>query len=351
MFETKIAELRKSKGISQEQLAELLNTSRQAVSKWERGESYPDIDRLKDLAVFFGVSIDYLLGYDVEAASVKNFMERTKECLRKRKPEIGLDEVKLVVSRNPNSFALGFNAVEYLFYYCSITKDLSALDLALSYCERAVALYQPGNAEGVSINDIKRAIVIAYVLKGDYALAAKYIKENNVTGVEDLLADCEFELGHYEESSSIVSGAFLSAISKIVNGNRTQIRVLLKTNKIAEAYDLANWCIDFIKSIGKREDLFLDVIYFFIFAKAICEKHWKKDTSESIAFLKENYAKVAVSEDDSEGIKFYYDKRVFFIGSMKDVKELLREEALAFLAGTEIYEAGLAVYHELFGGE
>ena len=173
MFETKIAELRKSKGISQEQLAELLNTSRQAVSKWERGESYPDIDRLKDLAVFFGVSIDYLLGYDVEAASVKNFMERTKECLRKRKPEIGLDEVKLIVSRNPNNFALGFNAVEYLFYYCSITKDLSALDLALSYCERAVALYQPGNAEGVSINDIKRAIAIAYVLKGEYALAAK----------------------------------------------------------------------------------------------------------------------------------------------------------------------------------
>ena len=47
MNETKIGQLRKAKGISQEQLAEILNTTRQAVSKWERGDCYPDIDRLK----------------------------------------------------------------------------------------------------------------------------------------------------------------------------------------------------------------------------------------------------------------------------------------------------------------
>ena len=351
MFETKIAELRKEKGISQEQLAELLYTSRQAVSKWERGESYPDIERLKDLAIFFGVSIDYLLGYDVESVSVKNFMERTEECRRQKKPDISLDEVQLIVSRNPNDFALGVNAVKYLFYYCSVTKDLSALDLVLDYCERAASLYQPGNAADVTLNDIKRAIVIAYDLKGEYELAAKYIKENNVSGVETLLAECEFELGHFEASSSIASNAFLDAISTIVNGSLTQIRVLLKTNKFTEAYDLANWCINFIQSIGKREGLFLDVVYLFTFTKAICERHWKKDGSESLAFLKENIAKVAESEEDSEGIKFYYDKPVFFIGLMEDAKGMLRKETYELLAGTDIYEDALAVYRDVFGEE
>ena len=77
MLGERIANLRKSKGISQDELGEILSTSRQAISKWERGESDPDIGRLKDLAVYFNVSIDYLLGYDVESTSANKFIERS----------------------------------------------------------------------------------------------------------------------------------------------------------------------------------------------------------------------------------------------------------------------------------
>lgn len=56
MLNYKIFELRKEKNISQEELAKILNTSRQAVSKWERGESYPDIDKLKDFAIFLCIN-------------------------------------------------------------------------------------------------------------------------------------------------------------------------------------------------------------------------------------------------------------------------------------------------------
>ena len=58
---TRIAEIRKNNNKSQEELAEILNTSRQAISKWERGETYPDIDRLKMLASYFNVSIDFCI--------------------------------------------------------------------------------------------------------------------------------------------------------------------------------------------------------------------------------------------------------------------------------------------------
>lgn len=53
--------LRKSRGLSQEQLAEQAGVSRQAVSKWELGESQPDLDKVLALSEFFGVSTDYLL--------------------------------------------------------------------------------------------------------------------------------------------------------------------------------------------------------------------------------------------------------------------------------------------------
>lgn len=59
---TKLAELRKRNGYSQEALAEKMGVSRQAVSKWERGESTPDTDTLIELARLYSVSLDTLVG-------------------------------------------------------------------------------------------------------------------------------------------------------------------------------------------------------------------------------------------------------------------------------------------------
>lgn len=57
----KIQQLRRGLGISQEQLAETLEISRQSVSKWERGEAVPDIEKVVALSRFFGVTTDQLL--------------------------------------------------------------------------------------------------------------------------------------------------------------------------------------------------------------------------------------------------------------------------------------------------
>ena len=60
-IEERIQELRKSKGLSQEQLAEVVGVSRQAISKWESGQSMPEIEKLMALSDLFGVSIDFIL--------------------------------------------------------------------------------------------------------------------------------------------------------------------------------------------------------------------------------------------------------------------------------------------------
>lgn len=60
-FNEKLQELRKSKGLTQEELAKELYVSRAAVSKWESGRGYPSIDSLRDISSFFSVSIDDLL--------------------------------------------------------------------------------------------------------------------------------------------------------------------------------------------------------------------------------------------------------------------------------------------------
>ena len=63
----KILSLRKSEGISQEELAEKLNVSRQAVSRWEVGTAQPDASNILQLSKLFNVTADYLLNDDYES--------------------------------------------------------------------------------------------------------------------------------------------------------------------------------------------------------------------------------------------------------------------------------------------
>ena len=60
-FHEKLQELRKGRGLTQEELAEALYVSRTAISKWESGRGYPSIDSLKEISHYFSVTIDDLL--------------------------------------------------------------------------------------------------------------------------------------------------------------------------------------------------------------------------------------------------------------------------------------------------
>ena len=60
-FHEKLQELRKNRGLTQEELADVLDVSRAAISKWESGRGYPSIDSLKEISKYFSVSIDDLL--------------------------------------------------------------------------------------------------------------------------------------------------------------------------------------------------------------------------------------------------------------------------------------------------
>ena len=71
-FHEKLLELRKSKGMTQEELAEALFVSRTAISKWESGRGYPSIDSLKEISRFFSVTIDELICSQEMIAAAEN---------------------------------------------------------------------------------------------------------------------------------------------------------------------------------------------------------------------------------------------------------------------------------------
>lgn len=77
-FHERLQELRKQKGLTQEELAQALFVSRTAVSKWESGRGYPNIDSLKAISAFFSVTIDELLS-SKEALTLAEEDHRQKE--------------------------------------------------------------------------------------------------------------------------------------------------------------------------------------------------------------------------------------------------------------------------------
>ena len=84
MLGEKILKLRKEKGMSQEELASQITVSRQAISKWELGESVPDTENIIQLCKIFSISADYLLNDDIEAELDIPVVRENNEKLRKR---------------------------------------------------------------------------------------------------------------------------------------------------------------------------------------------------------------------------------------------------------------------------
>ena len=74
-FSEKLLTLRKAKDLTQEQLAEKLDVSRQSVSKWESGQATPDLEKIVEISAIFDVTTDYLLkSSEIDDLSVKTEM-------------------------------------------------------------------------------------------------------------------------------------------------------------------------------------------------------------------------------------------------------------------------------------
>jgi transcriptional regulator with XRE-family HTH domain len=125
-FKDKLLVLRKQKGISQERLAEKIGISRQAVAKWETGQSYPDMDKLIILSDLFRISIDKLVkDYDGENCSYEyikqqNYLnEKVIDFLCRAKKATYAGKGAEATSSRPNSHDLHYveNNLKYIDTY------------------------------------------------------------------------------------------------------------------------------------------------------------------------------------------------------------------------------------------
>jgi transcriptional regulator with XRE-family HTH domain len=113
----KIKELRKAQDVTQEKLADYLNISYQAVSKWENGLALPDLSLIPALSNFFGVTSDYLLGIkaDENEEKINEYFEKAMNCSHTGDMEKGIEIIREALKTYPNNSKLLSVLIGFLF--------------------------------------------------------------------------------------------------------------------------------------------------------------------------------------------------------------------------------------------
>lgn len=115
-FSENLKKFRLNRNLTQEKLADFLNVSFQTISKWERGETYPDITILPSIARFFSVSVDALLG--VEKAENEEELERLLDEYDNLTDEKLISEqIKVLKEKYPTDFRVQLRWMGYLSFY------------------------------------------------------------------------------------------------------------------------------------------------------------------------------------------------------------------------------------------
>ncbi len=103
-----IKKYRKQRKITQEQLAEVLGVSDQAVSRWENGTTYPDIELLPTIALYFRVTLDELMGMEAikDESDIEDILKQRKEFKTRGEVVKSYEMLREAVKRYPNNFEL-----------------------------------------------------------------------------------------------------------------------------------------------------------------------------------------------------------------------------------------------------
>ena len=202
-----IIRFRKKRGLTQEQLANLLNVSVSAVSKWELGNNRPDLELLPCLAEIFQISIDSLLGYEKSYKSVDKTIDRINMLLEKEQYRTAIEEAMAVLQRYPNDARVNEIIADSYYSICFSANEPNRkkadIEKAIYYYERSIELFDETQASECTKEVLYCNIATLYALNemAMYEKAVQILEKYNGNGkYNNMIANYLFAAGKRKEA-------------------------------------------------------------------------------------------------------------------------------------------------------
>lgn len=247
-----IARIRRERKLTQEDIASFLGVTKASVSKWETGQSYPDIELLPRIATFFGISIDELMGYEPQMS--RQELRDTCKLLRKAFAEESFDEVH----EKCRELVRGYHSCWPLLIQVAALyvnhMDLADPDGRRSLVEETVLLCQRvrhGSDSSVYIRQAEALEALLLLSGGNAREAAELLAGTDAPdmGADIILARAHGALGQADRADEILQAMTYQAL--VLNLSRLAELAMLhagdprklgmlhdRTLKLIDAFDL-----------------------------------------------------------------------------------------------------------------
>lgn len=307
-----IRKYRRQRGITQENLAEILGVTVGAVSKWENGSSVPDILLIMELADFFEISTDVLLGFDSGSRSIAEYCDSIDKYKRERDFDSAAKTADKALARFPNAFRVAHCSANAYMVKGIESGNEKDLNKALSLFSRSLELLEQNVETDIDSVSICNDMAEIYLILGETDKAIEELKAHNIGGCNN--SKIAYILATYkrvgDSALPMLSESLLNCIVELNSISTGFLNVYCDSKKYSEALDMLDWyigLIDGLKGIGP--DTALDkvsIVYRTEKSGIYLELGRTEDAKNELAEVKrraDRYNKCHI--DGFESLKFY----------------------------------------------
>ena len=250
-----IKNFRKDRKLTQEQLAEVMNVTTGAVHKWESGASVPDLSIIMELADFFDVSVDVLLGFKMK--------DNRQEATISRLCEYGmtmdvqaLQEAEKALKKYPNSYDVVMACADTYLSYGTGSNNREKVRRALELLEQALILLPQNKDPKASALTIYGKMANAYLILDEYEKSVEFLKEHNECGIfSDMIGvELAFFMKRYDEAGPFLTESLLNSIGILMNTISGLYAVLCAKKDYDGAVDIVEWGQEILNKLWQTND-------------------------------------------------------------------------------------------------
>lgn len=257
-MKTKLAEnirsYRKQRGLTQEQLAEALGVTVGAVHKWEAKLSTPELNLITEMADFFDISVDALLGYQMKDNSLKAVTDRLECAIRSENPA-GITEAEKALKRFPHFFDVVYHcAVLYMIFGCK-SREPDLLDRAAVLMQEALLLLPQNTCQAIGEASLYEYLSTILMISGRPDEAVEQLKKHNTEGVYNDLIGMTLSLVCKEpkEAEPFLSGALLDSLAALLQTIIGKSFAYVQCGDTESAEHLLKWGLNMLDGVVRPE--------------------------------------------------------------------------------------------------